>query len=232
MKKGDLVIRDMGYFVMPTFRKIIEKHADFISLCKYSVSIFHNTTFETICLAKLIKNKRIIKMRVLIGAKEQLPCTLVAIKVPDKIANARRRMAKKDRDRRKRYTDERLEFLGWDIFICSMNEIDAKEIQKIYSLRWYIEIIFKSWKSGLKLEANLPRQLKYVNIAEAEIYLQLINILLMLNPVLIQLRLLSNKINRKISLLKAIPLIMIALVNKNMKLDLRELENSLPLVLY
>ena len=232
LKKGDLVIRDMGYFVLPNFRKIIEKGADFISLYRYAVSILDETTYEPICLGKILKNKKRIKLQVLLGAKEHLPCTLIGIKVSDKIANARRRKAKKDRDRRKNYTADRLELLGWDIFVCSMNDIEAKEIQEIYSTRWHIEIIFKSWKSGLKLEANIPKQLKYVYMAEAVIYLQLINIVLMLNPILIQLRLLSKKICRQISLLKATPFMMIALVENGMEISLEEMEKSLQIVLY
>lgn len=232
LKKGDLVIRDMGYFVLASFRKIIEKGANYISLYKHAVSILDVKTHEQICLGKILKKKKQIKMQVLLGAKEHLPCTLFAIKVSDKIANARRRKAKKDRDKRKKYTADRLELLGWDIFICSMNDIEAKEIQEIYSTRWHIEIIFKSWKSGLKLEANIPKQLKYVCMAEAVIYLQLINIMLMLNPILIQLRLMSKKICRQISLLKAIPFLMVAIVENGMKLSLIEIEKSLPMVLY
>lgn len=232
LKKGDLVIRDMGYFVLQNFRKIIEKGADFISLYRYAVSILHQTTQEPICLGKILKNKKRLKLKVLLGAKEKLPCTLIAIKVSDKIANARRRKANKDRDRRRKFTAVRQELLGWDIFICSMNDIEAKEIQEIYSTRWHIEIIFKSWKSGLKLEANIPKQLKYVNIAEAAIYLQLINIVLMLNPILLHLGMLSKKIGRQISLLKATLLTMITLLKNGMKISFVEMENSLQLLLY
>ena len=232
LKKGDLVIRDMGYFVLRTFRKIIDKGADFITLYRNDVSIFDATTLEPICFGKALKNKKRIKLQILLGAKEHLPCTLVAIKVSDKIANARRRKAIKNRDRRRQYTADRLNLLGWDIFICSMNDMEPKEIQEIYSTRWHIEIIFKSWKSGLKLEANIPKQLKYVYLAEAVIYLQLINIVLMLNPILIQLRLLSKKICRQISLLKAIPIMMIALVENGMQISLEEMGKSLQILLY
>jgi len=41
--------------------------------------------------------------------------------------------------------------LSWSIFITTIPEEDAgyNEISKLYSLRWRIEIIFKSWKSNM-----------------------------------------------------------------------------------
>jgi len=45
-----------------------------------------------------------------------------------------------------------LALMSWSIFITTIAEKDAsyKLLFKIYSLRWRIEIIFKSWKSNME----------------------------------------------------------------------------------
>ena len=83
---------------------------------------------------------------------------LVALPVPEAVANERRRKAKKNRDRRCRPSEETLQLLGWQLFILNVPATvwDTPTVAKVYALRWRIEIIFKAWKSHFNL-TDIPQ---------------------------------------------------------------------------
>ncbi len=73
--------------------------------------------------------------------------------VSDKIANERRRKAKKE-IKGHNPSKEVLFFMSWTIFITTIPSKDANfsTILSIYSLRWNIESIFKTWKSYMNFD--------------------------------------------------------------------------------
>ena len=190
IKSGDLVIRDLGYFKLKVFVKIASIGAYFLSRYRYGTTIY-DATGKKIELLDVLKNKKIVDINVLVGAKEKLPCRLVAVKVPDNIAGERRRKAAKDRDKRLNHSTEYMKLLEWAIYITNVEREtwSYKEIIKAYRLRWTIEIIFKSWKSHFnmsKLVPEPPKQNKnsqeYIDLykqrVESVIYMLLIFIML------------------------------------------------------
>jgi hypothetical protein len=199
--KGDLVIRDMGYFVLNVFRSIKQRQAHFISRLRKDVAIYDSRTGKPVKLITLLKNKTFIKRKVLIGCQEKLEVPLMAIKVNDKLAHHRVLKMLKDRDRRKKNTMEKLSLMGWDIFICSMDDLSGQEIKAIYRLRWQIEIIFKSWKSHLRIEKNISPYIKRPYLAEAIIYLTFLMAVLIVMPIYSAI-LATKGMIQKISLLK------------------------------
>ena len=90
---------------------------------------------------------------VLLSAEHKVPVRLVALPVPEQVANQRRRKAKTNRDKRCNPSKAHLELLGWNIFVTSVDSLTwgAETVQKVYGVRWRIEIIFKSWKSYFNL---------------------------------------------------------------------------------
>lgn len=157
LRKGDLLIRDLGYFVISTLRDISNIGAYFLTRLRSGIVIYDLNNKKRLNLLKILKKRGKIDTYVLIGKDERLIVRLVAMPVDDGIANQRRRKAKKNRDRRLNPNKEHLGLLGWDIFILNADDsmISAENIAKLYGLRWRIEIIFKSWKSNFKIE-NIP----------------------------------------------------------------------------
>ncbi len=49
IKKGDLIIRDMGYFVLKVLNQIIEQKADFISHIRSDINIYDTITGKELC---------------------------------------------------------------------------------------------------------------------------------------------------------------------------------------
>ena len=89
---------------------------------------------------------------VLLGA-EGVRGRLVALPVPESVANQRRRLARANRDARLHPGRKRLFLMGWSIFVTNVNRDiwPPAALAKVYRLRWRIEIIFKAWKSHLGL---------------------------------------------------------------------------------
>jgi len=171
----DLIIRDLGYFVLSVFEKLSQIGAFFLSRLKNNVAIYWPDSGRRLNLLTLLKKQPLLDIDVLIGCKQQLPVRLVAMPVPDHIANERRRKAKNNRDQRLKPSKESLELLGWQIFVTNVGRSvwDPSTICKLYAIRWRIEIIFKAWKSHLALTST-PQGSK--NELDVYIYSQLLNI--------------------------------------------------------
>jgi hypothetical protein len=152
--QGDLVLRDLGYFTSGSFASMIERGIFFLSRFHYGSNLLDPTTKETLKLAKILRGKNKVDQPVLLGKAAKLPVRLVAIPVPEAVANQRRRNARKNRDKRLNPTKDKLFLMGWTIFITNidLNTCDAAALDRLYRLRWSIEIVFKAWKSHLKLE--------------------------------------------------------------------------------
>jgi hypothetical protein len=119
-QKGDLVLRDLGYFVLSVFKKMLERGIHFLSRLRLDVSIYDPLTLKAFDLLKELRTYGRLDRQLIIGAKERLSVRLVAIRLPDSVANERRRKAKNNRDRRCNISKDRLELLGWELFITSV----------------------------------------------------------------------------------------------------------------
>jgi hypothetical protein len=206
VKKGDLVIRDLGYFVLSVFEKFIQNGVFFLSRYRNEVTIFCLKSGNKIELLKLLKKNPSLDIDVLLGSAHRLAVRLVALPVPDHIANERRRKAKNNRDRRCNPSKESLELLGWEIFVTNVDRSiwEPLIVWEIYTICWRIEIIFKAWKSHLSLD-KIPQSVNK-NELEVYIYAHLLNITFFhvffdqLNHYMIK------KHNRHVSMLKIAPL--------------------------
>lgn len=175
-KAGDLVIRDMGYFVLEVFKKMHSKNIYFISRLKYGVSLFKNN--HRLNLLILLKNKSEIDLQIECG-KEQLPVRLIAVKLSQEQASERIRKAKKDRDRRLNHSKEYYESLKYVLMITNIEKAkcNATGVTELYRIRWQIEILFKSWKSCFKLEHMIPLAKTKTECVESIIYMLLLFII-------------------------------------------------------
>lgn len=168
LKPGDLLIRDLGYFVVSALHKIKEQQSYFLTRLKYGIVLYKSDRITRFDLLKQLKKYGYVDIDILLSAKEKLPVRLVAIPVANEIAAERRRKYKNNRDRRLNPSKEHLALLGWDIFVTNVPKemISIKQLKQLYGLRWRIEIVFKSWKSNFNIQhvpnANLTRILSYI----------------------------------------------------------------------
>jgi len=161
-RAGDLVLRDLGYFVVKSFKLMIDRNIFFLSRCRGGVMLLDPQTDKRIDLRKVLKKQGALDMDVLLSSTEKVPVRLVCCPVPEAVANERRRKAKTNRDKRHTPSKESLFLMGWSIFVTNVGRDvwNSKDFQPIYRLRWRIEIIFKAWKSHLKItELNVANEM-------------------------------------------------------------------------
>lgn len=164
LRPGDLLIRDLGYFVVRAFQWIAESGAFFLSRCRSDVTLYDARTGQPFDLVAALRRNPHLDHAVLLG-REKLPVRLVALPVPQEVRNQRRYKLKHDRDQRSAPSARRLFLLGWNLLITNVPRQlwPTKALLPIYRLRWRIEVIFKAWKSQLHFDefycrsANLLR---------------------------------------------------------------------------
>jgi hypothetical protein len=151
-RKGDLILRDLGYFSLPVLAQVQRAGAFFLSRLRNGVVLRDPQTKKEIDLLKLLRRDGRFDGWVLLGA-ELHPMRLVALPVPEEMANRRRALARTNRDRRCAPSKRRLALMNWSLFVTNVSSEtwSPEVVAKIYRLRWRIEIIFKSWKSHLRL---------------------------------------------------------------------------------
>jgi hypothetical protein len=176
-KRGDLVIRDLGYFVLDVFRQMQDGGIYFLSRWKYGVGLYDIYSGNAISLLKLLKSKKRLDCQVLLG-KEKLRVRLVAIKLANAQAEIRRRKARQNRNKRVNYRKDYYALLDYIIFITTVEHTiwNYRQVAEAYRVRWNIEILFKSWKSGFHIEPLIPEARTNTERVESTLYLMLIYI--------------------------------------------------------
>jgi hypothetical protein len=153
-----LFVFDLGYFKLTAFAKIAAAQAYFLS------RLYHPTTLHEVvggrsqpldlphCLAR--DSRAVLEKSVLLGARDRVAARLIAVRMPDAIVNERRRQARAVAKKRG-YTPSQahLTLLAWNLFITNVPATvwPLQTVAIAYSLRWQVELVFKSWKSHLHL---------------------------------------------------------------------------------
>lgn len=156
----DLRIEDLGYFKVEKFSIIEQAEAFYLSRLKFGVNIYtlEKGEYQRLDLLKVIgkmKKGDIKNMQVYLGEKEKYPTRLALEKVPEQLANEKRRKLQTDKqNKRKGISKERLIFCNVNAFItnCTEEQLPNHLLRQCYSLRWQVEIIFKAWKSFFKID--------------------------------------------------------------------------------
>lgn len=180
LRQGDLVIRDLGYFVIEVFEKIHWLGAYFISRWHPNVQFRYPDTKVILDIGQFLakaeqKGVEFIDQTFLLGLQKVFPVRFIAIKVPPEVEEKRRKAAlEREKKSGNKYSEKYFEHLGWVIYITNipMGMFGFSCIWAIYRLRWRIEIIFKAWKSHLKL-LEVVKDNQYLNPCQIIIRLYL-----------------------------------------------------------
>lgn len=158
-KKDDLILRDLGYFTLESLEHLIENQWVVTKWAK-TTHLFNPQAEQKIDLLDLFQNKTQIDQLVEVGSKKRLTMRMVAQKLPKLIANKRIEDAKNDRHSSANHSEEYYQLLNWEIYLTNVDNaiLSVEEVAKIYGLRWYIEILFKAWKSYANFKTILTKE--------------------------------------------------------------------------
>ncbi len=151
---GALALYDRGYFSLDRFAHWNRAGVRWISkgVSKLTLTIDGQTHDLADWLATQSPDR--VDRWVRVGG-QRFHCRLVAIRVPEAIARERRRKARRKavKDGR-RPTAHHLAACAWTIYLtnCPAEQLADYEVEILYRLRWQIELLFKLWKSGNRLD--------------------------------------------------------------------------------
>ncbi len=158
LERDDLVIRDLGYFVLKNLQEIEEKGSYYISRWKVNEDVYKSKEATVpLDLAKFldkhIRRGGVVDIEVFVG-KEKHPVRLVACLMSEEAVNKRRREANRSAQRHgTMVSKKKTNLLKYCIFITNVDVtmLSSLSVMATYRARWRIELIFKQWKSCLKL---------------------------------------------------------------------------------
>lgn len=160
VRKGDLILRDMGYFVIAEFALIARLLASWLSRVPVSVIIRETSGRKIEEALRACRSDR-WDGEVLLGEKEQHRCRLIAVRASPEVArqnlqDARERAASRGRTLSKAQRER----CHWHLLVTNLSasELSIREAGELYRCRWKIEILFRAWKQGMNMKPALNRR--------------------------------------------------------------------------
>ncbi len=162
IEDNDLVLVDLGYFGVPTFTKIDDKDAFFLSRLRSYAKLYVKNKetgeleeFDIVEYLKTVSDKA-TEINVYLKSTEHIiQVRLIAEKVPDDVREERLRKLNKTAKKKGRQPRKQTKILkGFNLHITNAltKDLPTKNVRKFYAVRWQIELVFKSWKSNFKLD--------------------------------------------------------------------------------
>ncbi|WP_108668936.1 IS4 family transposase [Peribacillus acanthi] len=160
IQANDLIIRDLGYFSLDELVQIHDRDAYYITRLKPKLLLFtrENHHYTKIDLEEVMEDMEIGEVREIEDiyvsqAKKHIP-RLILCKLTDE--QTEQRLIRRNRQEKKKgvkYSHHTKKLTRLNIFISNIPYqcIPKEDIQTFYSLRWQVEILFKTWKSLFKI---------------------------------------------------------------------------------
>ncbi len=153
---GALHLADLGYFNLERLAEDDRRGVYWISRLKAGV-VVSTPEGQRLELAKWLNAQEEVRLdrRVLVGAQQRLSCRLLAVRVPQEVAEQRRRRLR-EYARKKQVTPkaETLALADWTLIITNVPEekLSLNEALILLRVRWQVELLFKLWKSHAKVD--------------------------------------------------------------------------------
>lgn len=157
IESGELIIRDLGYSKIASFKEIEERKAFYISRLHPQTNIYEQrgqaivrVSYQNIIKRLKKSGSKYLDMPIYLSDKWKHPVRLTANLLTEDAR--RRRLTKKIFQKNKdsqRYKD--LSQLNLFITNVPRSVLSPDQVHGLYRVRWQIELIFKTWKSVLKL---------------------------------------------------------------------------------
>ena len=154
VKKGDLVIRDLGYFSSNVLKQIMVQKAFFLSRLRMKMLVYdedlNEISFSKLYTRMTKNNFAHTEMKVFIGQKEKIPVRLIIDIIPDEVYQKRLRIMEKENKKKGYKTSDEYKIRArFNLLVTNVQieDLPSEKVYILYKTRWQIELIFKTWKS-------------------------------------------------------------------------------------
>ncbi|MED1637685.1 IS4 family transposase, partial [Bacillus thuringiensis] len=226
LRPGDLCIRDLGYFSLEDLDQMDQRGTYYISRLKLNTNVymknpnpeyFKNGAIKKQSAYIQIDVKQILKQlhpgeifelkQAYIGDKQQLFARVIFHRLTEKQLQKRReRIAEKEKSKNRTYSEKSKMIAGLNVYVTNIpwERVPMEQVHELYTLRWQIEIVFKTWKSLFKIDHY--RNVKQERL-ECQLYGKLIAIFLCSSTMFKMRQLFLQKKKKELSEYKAIGMI-------------------------
>lgn len=190
INKGDLVLRDLGYFNLSVLTGFADQGASFISRLNTSILVFEPDTKEKIVFKDLYNQmcKRKVTRcdkQILVGKGKLEQLRLIVEIVPEQVYEERiRKVNKYNKDHGWTTSEEYKARCRFNMFITNVpnKELSVEETMLLYRLRWQVELMFKNWKSVCKIDKiHAMKYERFTCLLFAKLILILLNMQIICN---------------------------------------------------
>jgi hypothetical protein len=154
---GALRLADLGFFSLAELGQRAAEGSAWLSRLPTGTVVFTADGRRWDRLSRLLAAAPgVVDRAVEVGVAERLACRLVAVRVPQEVADQRRRRVREDaRKKGKAPNPERMALCAWTIFITNLppERLTLGEALVLARVRWQIELLFKLWKSHHRVDA-------------------------------------------------------------------------------
>lgn len=158
---GSLRIADLGYFALDHIAWMRNQGSYVLSRWYPHTRLFDLAGRPLPLVEVLQRAQPTLDMPVLLGAKQRVPVRLLALRVPQEVADQRRRRIQEEARKKGRAVSAHLLLLAaWTICVTTVPQaqLSLAEALVLLRVRWQIELLFKLWKSHGQVDTSRSGQ--------------------------------------------------------------------------
>lgn len=153
---GALHLADLGYFNLERLAQDSQRGVYWITRLKAGIAVY-TPTGERLDLLRWLRaqTEEQLDVTVMVGAQQRLTCRLLAVRVPQAVADQRRRRLREyARKKQVPLPAETLALADWTLVITNVPRemLSLQEALILLGVRWQGELLFKLWKSHAKVD--------------------------------------------------------------------------------
>lgn len=169
LRPGDLCIRDLGYFSLEDLDQMDQRGTYYISRLKLNTNVyiknlnpeyFRNgsikkqseyTQIDVIQILNQLKSGETVEyQQAYIGDKQQLFSRVIFHRLTEEqLQKRQKKIAEKEKSQNRTYSEKSKLVAGLNVYVTNApwEWVPMEQVHELYTLRWQIEIVFKTWKS-------------------------------------------------------------------------------------
>ncbi len=159
---GALRLADLGFFDLDILTQIDAQDGYWLARMHRTTAVYDAAGQRWEVLALLAAQGSVeVDLAITLGVQQHLPARLLAVRVPQEVADQRRRRLRAQaRDHGRTPSATSLAWCDWTIFITNLapDMLSLREALVLARARWQIELLFKLWKSHGQIDESRSRK--------------------------------------------------------------------------
>jgi hypothetical protein len=149
-------LADLGYFKLEVLQQYHQQQVVWVTRYKVGTGLLDSWGRRLDLLAVLRQaTTPILELSVRLGARHQIPCRLVAQRIPpQKLQQRQQQLCRRQSRKQTPASALKWALLEWSIYLtnASPDQLQGEEVMLMARVRWQIELLFKLWKDVIDID--------------------------------------------------------------------------------